>query len=158
MRHAEAESFAADDHARRLTAAGRRAAGRVGRWIAEMGTVDLAVVSSAVRAQQTFTAVAEASGLDLEPRVDGALYAAGEDSALEVLRTVDPAARTVLCVGHNPTVSLLAQALSDEQPDRDAFAELTLGYPPATVTVLAVPGEWADLAPGRARVRAFHGG
>lgn len=159
MRHAQAESFAVDDHSRRLTDAGRRAAIEAGTWLAgAVPVVQVALVSSAVRACETYVGVCEGAGLALEPRVEGALYAAGEESALEVVRTVDPGASTVLWVGHNPTVALLAQALSDEFPDTDAFTALTRGYPPAALTVLTVPGEWADLGPGTARVRDFHVG
>ncbi|GGF33968.1 putative phosphoglycerate/bisphosphoglycerate mutase [Marmoricola endophyticus] len=157
MRHARAEGFADDDHSRRLTESGARDAVATGRWLAAHApAVDLALVSSAVRARETFAGVGDGASLDLEPHVEDAMYAAAEDSALEVLRAVPDATGTVLWVGHNPTVAMLAQALSDEDSDPDALVSLTRGYPTAAVAVLSLSGPWSSLAAGTARLTALH--
>jgi phosphohistidine phosphatase len=61
-------------------------------------------------------------------------------------------------IGHNPTVAYLAQLLDDGEGDAVAAAEMAGGYPTSAVTVFAYDGAWADLAPGGARVLAFHVG
>jgi phosphohistidine phosphatase len=159
MRHAKAEPFGAEDHSRALTERGRRDAAEVGVWLAGRGIVpDTAMVSSAARTTGTWEAVAAASRSAAKASYDDALYTAGPESALDILRTVDPAARVLILVGHNPTVALLAHTLSDGAPDPEAFRAMSAGYPTSALTVLDVPVEWADLTEGSATVTDFHVG
>ena len=92
------------------------------------------------------------------PTYDDALYAAGPDGALEVIRSADPDATTLVVIGHNPTVAYLAQLLSDGLAEAAVLRETAQGYPPSAVTVLEVTTPWAELAEGEARVTAFHVG
>ena len=157
MRHAKAEPVAESDHARRLVDRGRRAAGEAGRWARDEGILpDHALVSTAARAHETWTAFAAAAALDLEPVLDRALYSAGPDSAMEVLRTVPPGAATVMIVGHNPTMAHLVHLLDDGDADAGAFTALSSGFPTAGVAVLEVGGEWTDLDVATCRISAFH--
>ncbi|HEX6248005.1 MAG TPA: histidine phosphatase family protein, partial [Nocardioidaceae bacterium] len=103
-------------------------------------------------------AVAAAAAYDVEARTDDAWYAAGPESALDLLREVDPDARTVLVVGHNPTIAFLAQTLDSGEGDPEAAAGMHAGYPPGALTVLELDGDWADLDLGGARVVAFRSG
>ncbi len=87
MRHGKAEPFAAEDHLRRLTERGAREAHGAGEWLADQGLVPThALVSSAVRAQDTWASLAGVTGTRIEPVVDDALYTAGPDTALDLLR------------------------------------------------------------------------
>jgi len=157
MRHAKAEPVAETDHARRLVGRGRRAAEEAGRWAREHGALpDHALVSTAARAHETWSSFAAAAGIDLEPVLDRALYSAGPDSAMEFLRTVPPAAGTVMIVGHNPTMAHLVHLLDDGGADAEAFTALSAGFPTAGVAVLDVPGEWIDLDLATCRISAFH--
>jgi phosphohistidine phosphatase len=159
IRHAKAEAVAASDHARRLTARGIRDAAEAGRWARSVGYVpDHALVSTATRAHETWTAFAEGAGADLAPELDSGLYSAGPDAALEVLRAAPRSARTLALVGHNPTMAHLVHLLDDGGADPAAFTEITAGFPTCAVAVLDVPGEWADLEVAGARITAFHGG
>lgn len=119
LRHAEAEVFGASDAERVLTARGRVDAAAVGRWLAAEGVVpDLAVVSPAARARETWTLVA--AGLPAAPpcEVDLRVYANDVDTLLAVVEEADPAVGTLAVVGHNPSVSDLAHALGS---DADGF-------------------------------------
>jgi phosphohistidine phosphatase len=159
MRHAKAEPVAATDHARRLAARGRRDAEEAGRWARAEGVLpDHAFVSTAARAHETWSAFRLGAGLDLDAELDGGLYSAGPDSAMEVLRTAPAAAATVMIVGHNPTVAHLVHLLDDGDADPGAFAALSAGFPTSALAVLEVDGTWAGLDVATARVAAFHVG
>lgn len=160
VRHARAESFATDDHSRRLTARGWRDALQAGQWLAAQGIApDVVLSSSATRAVATWEALAE--GLETartDVTVEAALYGAGPEDALEALRGVPEQARCVLYVGHNPTVFTLVHLLDSGEADPEAFRAMSEGYPPCALTVFDVERPWADLAEGTARVAAFHVG
>lgn len=159
MRHSKAEPFAATDHARELSARGRADAADAGEWLADHDVVpDLALVSSAARTQQTWEAVRAAAGWSTEASYDEALYEAGPDSALDIIRLALPAARTVIFVGHNPTAAYLAQLLDDGDGDAAAIVALSEGFPTSALAVFEYDGEWAALEHASARVTGFHVG
>lgn len=156
VRHAKAEQHGPTDFERELAERGRRDAAAVGARLAEHGvTPDHALVSAATRTRQTWAEIAGAAGWALEPELDRGLYAAGPDTALDILRAAPDEARTVVVVGHNPTVASLAHLLDDGHGDPRATAEMASGYPTCAVTVLEYAGAWADLDEGGASVRAF---
>lgn len=160
MRHAKAENAAATDHARDLTAQGRSAAAEAGRWLSgqvpEPGHV---LVSDATRTVATWVELAQAAGWSLDAEASAAMYAAGPESALDLIRAVPAEVETLVVVGHNPTVAYLAELLDDGNGDDDAITQLvSQGYPPAAVTLFTVAGEWAELAESSATVVAFHVG
>src|SRR3954451_22940279 len=108
MRHAKAEAVAPTDHSRRLVHRGVRDAEEAGRWARSEGLLpDHVFVSTATRAVETWSAFREAAGLDVEAELDGGLYPAGPDGAIGLLRTAPADARTVMVVGHNPTMAQL---------------------------------------------------
>ena len=160
VRHAEAEQDGPTDFDRPLAERGHQDAAALGGWLAAYGvSPDHALVSAAVRARDTWTAIADRAGWDRDAEHDRGLYAADPDTALDLLRAVHDGARTLVVVGHNPTMASLAHLLDDGEGDPEAVAEMTAGgYPTAAATVLAYDGPWADLAEGRARVEAFHVG
>ena len=160
VRHAQAEATAASDHERRLSDRGRVDAAALGRWLADaVLEPDHALVSDAVRTLATWEELAEAAGWDIDCEASSALYAASPEAALDLLRESPADARTVLVVGHNPTMGYLAEVLDDGDGDDEAITELvTSGFPTACATVFDVEGEWADLEESSATVRAFHVG
>ncbi|MDN4162117.1 SixA phosphatase family protein [Nocardioides abyssi] len=156
IRHAAAEADGPTDAERRLSERGHADAAAVGAWLSSLGVApDHAVVSAAVRTVQTFDDIADAAGWDLEPDVDESLYAAGPETALDLLRTVPDDVRTLVVVGHNPTMASLAQLLDDGEGDLDAGNRLALGYPPSATTVLSYDGDWEHLSDASASVVAF---
>jgi len=160
VRHAQAASAAASDAERALTPSGVQDAGALGSWLAARVEPTHALVSAAVRARQTWEALAAGAGWDPEPTttVEESLYAAGEDLALDLVRATDLAAGCLVVVGHNPTMAVLAQLLDDGDGDPEVTTAMLGGFPTATAAVLEVSGAWADLAPGGATVRGFHTG
>lgn len=159
MRHAKAEAVNATDHARRLTERGRQDAAEAGRWARTTGCLpDHAIVSDASRAHETWAAFSEAAELDLEPELVSALYSAGPDAALEILRTAPADAMTLMVVGHNPTMAHLVHLLDDGSADADSFTAISAGFPTSALAVLEVPGAWTDLEIAGARISGFHVG
>jgi phosphohistidine phosphatase len=123
-----------DDLARPLARRGRRQAQEAGRWLAAtMGSIDLAVVSPAVRTRATWDLAS--SALDVTPTVlvDDRVYAASDDELLTVVREIDDAAMTVVLVGHNPGVEDLALTLTGE----------AVPMPTSALAVVTVEGSWS---------------
>lgn len=160
MRHAKAEQAGATDFDRRLAERGEADAREAGVWLAAQGVdPDLALVSAAVRTHQTWDGVAEGAGWDDGVATfDESLYAAGPESALDLIRGVDDDVRTLVVIGHNPTMAYLAQLLDDGDGDEDASSEMATGYPTSAATVFELEGDWTDLDEAGARVVGFHVG
>lgn len=159
MRHAKAESWGENDHDRRLSEQGVADAAAAGRWLAEQSfTPDHALVSSATRTQDTWEALSVAAGWTVTPVFDDGVYSAGPDSALDLMRETPAEARSLIVIGHNPTVAFLAQMLDDGEGDPAASADMAGGYPTCALTILTFRGDWADLEMASATVAAFHVG
>jgi len=155
LRHAKSDWPDVADHDRPLAKRGRRDAPQVGRWLGESGFVpDAVVCSTALRARETWelasggllAAVPDASPVvRYEPRV----YEATVLGLLMLIREFPPDWRTALMVGHNPGMANLAAGLPAPPP------EPPQAFPTAAVAVLALQGDWADAAPGEAKLLCF---
>ena len=116
MRHAEAAGKEArqDDKSRELAPAGVKDSLHVGAWLREQNTHwDLLVASSALRAEQTAHLVAEGMKLD-QPRIliEDTLYESSVRQFLDYVNNIEDAYHSVLIVGHNPSISYLAEYLT----------------------------------------------
>jgi phosphohistidine phosphatase len=115
-RHAEADS-STPDLARKLTAKGEKQARRVANWLNDRLPESARIVSSpAVRTRQTAQALADLSGRKVKIVAELAPGASADD----FLRAVDwpNAGSTIVAVGHQPTLGLVASRLlcGAEQP------------------------------------------
>ncbi len=133
LRHGKSDWDAdyAHDHERPLARRGRQAAKTMGRLLAERGPVPESIVtSSAVRAVQTLKRARKAGGWDAPTRVTDALYHAGAEDLLAIIRAEPDATGVLLLVGHEPTwsetVSRLAGLPSVRFPTA-ALARVDLG-------------------------------
>ncbi len=146
-RHAKSswDDPASADHERPLNERGRLAAADLGQWLASRGYVPGQVLcSDALRTRQTWEGIAPAlpgaPAVELKP----ALYHAGADVMLAVLRhaTTD----VVMVIGHNPGISEFAQRLVARPPVSDGFAAYPTG---ATLVCDFAVDSWADIAWGQ---------
>ena len=154
LRHAKAEHGGVADELRPLAHAGRRQCVRVSAALAWLDLVpELVLCSTAVRARQTWDLVRGGLG-DVEPEVlvTDALYEAGVRQVLAQVHDVDERIRTVLVVGHEPTISTTASTLAGEESVEDAVTHVLNGLSTGTFVVLELDGTWADLAVGTARL------
>lgn len=152
IRHASARTHGESDHARVLTRRGLIEATELAGLLASAGLCpDVALVSSATRAQQTWAPLGDrCEGCRVD--VSDGLYAAGSEAVLEAVRLVPEDSRTVVYVGHNPTASYLAATLPDGTVSTEALSHIVGGMPPASAVVFEVEPAWADLDQGTARV------
>jgi phosphohistidine phosphatase len=159
MRHAKAEQSGPSDFERQLSDRGIVDATEAGQWLANRGVEpDQALVSAAVRTLQTWESVNDGGGWDLEGTPDDALYEAGTETALDLIRETDDAIRTLVVVGHNPTMASLATLLDDGAGDDEAGNAVAVGFPTSALAVFSYDGDWADLDEASASVVAYHVG
>ncbi|MEU7571771.1 MULTISPECIES: SixA phosphatase family protein [unclassified Micromonospora] len=151
LRHAKAEqSRDAPDAERPLTARGHADAAAAGAWLARHGLLpDVVLCSPARRTRQTWHGVA--LGLAGSPpeggpagpapavRYEPTAYEAHPDELLELVRSVDPTAGTVLLVAHNPGISLLSALLDPERADPEGLRTTDL-------VVHEPAGAWTQLS------------
>jgi phosphohistidine phosphatase len=165
LRHAKTETDAPSgkDHDRRLDDRGRSDAADVGAWMAQQRHVpDLVLVSTAVRAQQTWHIVTDTmqanSNAISQPLVADLpeLYGAGPSQLLQIIHaadTEDP--RRLLVVGHNPGLHELALGLigSGDATGRKVLAE---NLPTSGMAVIDFPiDDWNDASFRSGRLELF---
>jgi phosphohistidine phosphatase len=136
------------DHDRPLSERGRRDAPAVGRWLREQGIVaELAVVSSARRARETFELAAAELDPPPEPLITDSVYGASTGDLLDTVRELPSAVAVALLVGHNPSIGRLA-AILDER------SSAALEFKTSAVAVYEVGPSWPKVNPGTARLLA----
>jgi phosphohistidine phosphatase len=114
------------DHDRPLNDRGKAAAADLGEWLASRGYVPETVLcSDAQRTRKTFSGIAPALPgapvLDLKP----ALYHAGPDVMLAVMRHAK--ADTIMMIGHNPGIAEFATRLVTRAPMNPEFSRYPTG-------------------------------
>jgi phosphohistidine phosphatase len=132
------------DHDRPLNERGKAAAADLGQWLASRGYVpDEVLCSDAVRTRKTFSGIAPALPgtpvLELKP----ALYHAGPDVMMAVLRHAK--ADTVMMIGHNPGIAEFAARLVAHPPSNAEFARYPTG---ATLVVEFDVEDWTHVTFG----------
>lgn len=159
LRHAKAQPGASefDDFDRILTPDGRRAADRIGRWLAANElTPGLALVSAASRAHQTWDIVAPLLGDNIAEQRERALYLAPPGEILAQIAAADDTVSKIILVGHNPGLESLARMLSGAGSIESAVANLARGMPTAGLAVFSLDiGPWHALASATTRLTAF---
>lgn len=108
MRHAKSDWAAQfdGDRDRPINKRGHKAATAVGKAIADARRVpDIVVASPAVRAATTAALAIEAGGWRCEQRTDEALYGAGAEGVIDVVRRHGRDSERLMIVGHEPTMS-----------------------------------------------------
>lgn len=157
LRHAKTERAEAGerDRDRKLMQRGRGDAPIVGAYMARHRLIpDLALVSPATRAVETWELVAEA--LAKAPRMvtDERIYNAGADTLVEMIRET-PNARTLLVVGHNPGLHDLARQLIGSG-DAETRENLNEKLPTSGLVVIDLAfDDWSKLHTGAGRLDRF---
>jgi phosphohistidine phosphatase len=133
------------DHDRPLNERGKAAAADLGQWLASRGYVpDEVLCSDSLRTRKTFSGIAPALPgtpvLELKP----ALYHAGPDVMLAVLRHA--VGGTVMMIGHNPGIAEFAGRLAAHPPANAEFARYPTG---ATLVLDFMVADWADVGFGQ---------
>lgn len=148
LRHAKSSWDGGEvDHDRPLAKRGRRQAPEAGAWLADhLPDIELAVVSTAARARETWELASGELTLAPAVRFDENAYAAWGETLRDLVRGLPEEHETVALVGHNPGLEDLVEMLSGHY----------LTMPTACLAVLEWDGPWASAGLTRARVLA-HG-
>ena len=139
------------DHDRPLNERGKTAAADLGEWMSSRGYVPGQVLcSDALRTRKTWSGIAPALPgtpiLDLKP----ALYHAGPDVMLAVLRHAT--ADVVMMIGHNPGIAEFAHRIVARAPVNPEFQRFPTG---ATLVCDFAAESWADVDWGQGSVDDF---
>jgi phosphohistidine phosphatase len=152
IRHAKSDWSDATliDKQRTLNARGLREAPIMAASLAkDYPVIDHIISSSAVRTQQTAHYVASAYGLaDEKIELCDEIYEAPYEQLLEVINSCSDAYNNVILVGHMPGVTLLVNALADEN--------LTTS-PTSSVAVIDFPyiTSWEEVSQGTGKLKEF---
>lgn len=169
LRHATAESATGGaDADRPLTARGHADAAAAGAWLRSAGYLPTKVICSPTkRARQTWHDVALGMAapptlpLPGEPAADAAgtaaptvryepqVYRGRASDLLDLVRATDPATRTVLLIGHNPTISDLSTLLDPVHAEPN-------GLRTGGIVVHRVDGGWTDVRERAAPIVKWH--
>jgi phosphohistidine phosphatase len=132
------------DHERPLNERGRAAAIDLGQWLASRGYVPQQVLcSDAVRTRETWAGIAPGLAQEAAVELKPALYHAGPDVMLAVLRHASQ--DCVMMIGHNPGIAEFATRLVAHAPANSEFSRYPTG---ATLVVDFTVESWADVGFG----------
>lgn len=151
-RHARAENDAPSDATRELSEQGHVDAAAMGHWLNESGHLfDAVVSSSATRTRQTWTDIETAGVRAEDVRFDPRVYTADAGLLLEILAEIPDHVRSILVIGHAPTIPELAALLAEPgASDRAALETLRSSFPAGSLAVLIVTTAWTGLTAGGA--------
>ena len=155
LRHAKSswkdETLA--DRDRQLSGRGRKASTRMAEHMGDAGVAPaLVLCSPALRTRDTLERVLPGLGGNPRVEIEEELYGAGAAELVARLNRVEESVAAVMLIGHNPGLELLALSLAATGERLD---ELRAKFPTGALATLAVPGSWAELAPGGAELTAF---
>lgn len=152
MRHGKSDwKRDCDDFHRPLKDRGKRAAQRVGVWLAQQELKpDFVIASPAERAITSAEKCVKAMGMAAHGIVSHpGIYLATTGELLRILADTPRDAGRVMLVGHNPGLEDLVDYLSDERPEIPLDGKL---IPTATLAHFAMPDDWSALKGGCARL------
>jgi len=154
LRHAKTERAepGESDRDRKLMKRGREDAPVLGAYMAHHGLVpDLALVSPAARAQETWMLLATAFAKTPRMQIDDRIYNSSPRNLLQVI--AEPRkARRLLVVGHNPSLHEFALQLI-AAGNIEAREQLREKLPTSGLVVMDLPiDDWALVHPHAARL------
>ncbi|MEE2785533.1 MAG: histidine phosphatase family protein [Pseudomonadota bacterium] len=149
IRHAKSrdQGPGQSDHDRTLAPRGERDGLTMQSWLASQPhSVEWIWASSAIRAQQTASYVAQATKARLitEPT----LYLASADTIIDVIRSTPADVESVAVVAHNPGLTYVANTLGPEA--------VTSNLATFGTVLFAVESDWAQLVPGYSHFVSLH--
>ena len=159
LRHAKSTRPATglEDIDRPLTGRGKRAAAAMGDYMAANKLLpDLVLCSPARRAKDTWKIVAKK--LVASPKIlfEQDIYDFGDGEALlNCLRRHAGEAKSILLVGHNPSIEGLAQRLA-RKGDKKIRSRLQTKYPTGALAVITLDARsWPTVAEGAGTLARF---
>ena len=135
------------DHQRPLDERGRADAARLAQIVAdEELTIDAVVCSTATRAVDTFAALKAQLGEAVAIAYSDDLYALGTEAYFAAARASQDA-KTVLIVGHNPTIEEFTRSLAGSG-EEEARAAVATGFPTCALAIVGLEQPFSQIEPG----------
>jgi len=157
MRHSKsAYPPGVTDHDRPLNERGSKDSKAASQWFAQQGfAIDLAWISSAVRAQQTWSGIEAGVRASAAPGFDQRTVPGLYEASVERLLTLVSAATAscLLVVAHNPGLEQLIEHLTGRDP-HGWLSHISQKYPTGAVCVIR-HDNWASLARGSAELVTY---
>lgn len=158
LRHAKSDWSTAGqrDIDRPLSARGREAAALMGRYMAQHGLApDRALVSSARRTRETWERLAPAFERQPDFAYEPRLYEAAPAQMLALVQATEPAAHTLLLIGHNPGMEELGEMLV-ATGDIDARQQMLEKFPTGALAIIDFAVDsWREAHPKGGRLDRF---
>ncbi|QKK27306.1 SixA phosphatase family protein [Rhizobium hidalgonense] len=124
------------DRERPLADRGRKAAPVIGAYMVREKLIpDLALVSPARRAQETWKLVRRTLSKKVSEVEAADIYEVSAERILDVIRAVEPGIRTLLIVGHNPGIENAASLIVADG-NVDAMGRMREKFPTAGLAVI----------------------
>jgi phosphohistidine phosphatase len=144
------------DHDRPLNPRGRKAAPKMGAWLAAQGHApDLVLMSDSARTRETWALAAPELTNAAEVAVEPDLYHASPAAMLRRLHEAPDSARCVAMVGHMPGIGSFTRKLARSETPA-ACARAYKHFPTAAVAILDFDcARWADVAYGSGKFWCF---
>ncbi|ORW06739.1 SixA phosphatase family protein [Mycolicibacter longobardus] len=155
LRHAKSDyPPGVADHDRPLAPRGIREAGLAGDWLRTNAPgIDQVLCSTATRTRNTL----ECAGIDAPVSYLPQLYDAAPGTVIAAINEVQDDVRTLLVIGHEPAMSLVALGLAGAEGTNQAAAEqISLKFPTSSLALLQAKGRWEHLELGSAALVGFH--
>jgi phosphohistidine phosphatase len=157
LRHAKTERAAPGerDRDRKLVKRGHSDATVIGAYMAHHGLLpDLALVSPATRAQETWELMAPAFAKPPRLKTDERLYSATPERLIGIIGETDKA-RALLIIGHNPTLHEVALRLI-ASGDVEIREQLNEKLPTSGLVVIDLPlDDWSLVHAHAGRLERF---
>lgn len=160
LRHAKSswDNPAQDDHDRPLAPRGERAVAALAAHIAASDIrPELVLCSSARRTRETLEGV----GVEGERRIDRRFFELTCGDLIDELRGVPSEIRSVMVVGHNPTMQMVVLKLTGGTGSHlsgevaQNLVDIERKFPTGALATLSFDCEWAQIASGAAQLAAY---
>jgi phosphohistidine phosphatase len=159
MRHAKSawDDPHQKDIDRPLSTRGRKAAPRMGEWLAgEAYRPDVVLCSAARRTRETLELLRPHLPKNVSVQFLPGLYMGAPREMMIEIGKVPATAQSVMLLGHNPGMESLAGLLTGGGGDEKALGAMHSKFPTAAIAVLGFNiGKWDEIAPGSGILRAF---
>ena len=117
---------------------------------------EIVLVSKAQRTIETWQLIKNVIGKEAIIHSQQALYLAGPGEILTQLSKINNNHKTVLIIGHNPGLNILAQSLTGCGSNITAVKNLQKGFPTAAMAIFQLKGNsWQNLASDNTELVTF---
>ncbi len=157
LRHAKSSwtDHGLDDHDRPLAKRGEDAVIRLRHYVAATGIApDLVLCSSARRTTTTLEGIASALPVNTTVLIEEGLYGAPSGDLLGRLHAVSDDVASVMMIGHNPGLEILAAVLIGDG-EESLRRRVAAKFPTGALAILTFEGDWSELARADATLVAF---